>query len=310
MKRYDFESFDDFDESGVAGYREAVTVIHENGWIKADLVTECKSWKTALKRFFKSVPELKESWYECIVECIESGYWKANDYKLADGTRNPIPGWAWEVECMDDGLWYVYVGENQADCSSEQPANEEESAESVAETSEEKKDEGVKMGNAIVLKSNAAKNLEQLIDTAECSQSLEFYHGVINASQKKGFLLYGERESLIERLEKRRSEIEKPAQLPQQVISESGLYCYTPEMGQAKPECQIEASRSYDGRHYHLYTPLGLRGRGISFGAVCSANNFVGDDDYRIGWNKYLVTEKAFEKLQKQYSICMEVFLD
>lgn len=306
MKRYDFESFDEFDESGVAGYREAVTVIHENGWIKADLVTECKSWKTALKRFFKAVPELKESWYECIVECIESGCWKANDYELADGSHNPIPGWAWEVECMDDGLWYVYVGENQADCSSEQPATEE-SAESV---SEEKKDEGVKMENAIVLKSNAAKNLEQLIDMAECSQSLEFYRSVINTSQKKGFLLYGEHGSLLERLLKRKAEIEKPAQLPNRTIRESGLCCFTPEMGQSKPKCQIEASCSHDGRHYHLYTPLVLNGRGISFGYVCAADNFVRDDDYRIGWNKYFVTAKAFEKLQKQYSICMEAALD
>ena len=187
MKRYDFESFEEF-FNGKVGLGYEMAMVFHGDWVRALLCTECKSWETALIRFFKAVPEFKDL-HGRMIKAIDNGCWSASS-----------DGYKWEVGCIDDGLWSVYVSKNQADCSSEQPANEEESAESVAEASEEEKDEGEKMGNAIVLKSNAAKNLERLIDIAECSQSLEFYYGVINASQKDGNLLYGERESLIERL--------------------------------------------------------------------------------------------------------------
>lgn len=42
------------------------------------------------------------------------------------------------------------------------------------------------------------------------------------------------------------------------------LHCYTPEMGQRKPEVRMEASLSYYGKHYFVDTPLELKGRGIT----------------------------------------------
>ena len=44
----------------------------------------------------------------------------------------------------------------------------------------------------------------------------------------------------------------------------NGLHCYTPEMGQRKPEVKMEASLSYYGKHYFVDTPLELKGRGIT----------------------------------------------
>ena len=99
---------------------------------------------------------------------------------------------------------------------------------------------------------------------------------------------------------------EKPAEIPEK----PGLYCYTPEMGEQKPKCQIEAERSYYGRHYHINTPLELKGRGIKKDGVKEAKNLRPNYQYMAGWFEYTVTERAFEKLQEQYTISQELLLD
>lgn len=99
---------------------------------------------------------------------------------------------------------------------------------------------------------------------------------------------------------------EKPAAIPEK----PGLYCYTPEMGEQKPKCQIEAERSYYGRHYHINTPLELKGRGIKKDGVKEAKNLRPNYQYMDGWFEYTVTERAFEKLQEQYTISQELLLD
>ena len=81
-------------------------------------------------------------------------------------------------------------------------------------------------------------------------------------------------------------------------------------MGEQKPKCQIEAERSYYGRHYHIDTPLELKGRGITFDRVLEAKNLTASARYRVGWREYTVTERAFKKLQEQYTISQEVLLD
>lgn len=113
MKRYDFNSFEEFSEAEVSTEWEALTVVTENGWIKADLMTECKSWKTALRRFFRALdPSSAEEfsgWYECMRESAENGYFKMNDSRMADGSRNPYMSYAWEIEEMNDGEWYIFL---------------------------------------------------------------------------------------------------------------------------------------------------------------------------------------------------------
>ena len=91
IMRRDFSSFAAYHDSGVAIKDDIVAVVKENGWIKADLSTECKRWKTA------------------IIEAAESGYWKQSDFYMGDSSVNPYPGYSWEVENLGDDLWYIHL---------------------------------------------------------------------------------------------------------------------------------------------------------------------------------------------------------
>lgn len=152
MKRYDFNSFDELSAAEVSGEWEALTVVTEGGWIKADLVTECKSWKTALRRFFKALnPDnsgLFNGWCECMMESAENGYFKGNDFTMADGSRNPCPSYAWEIEEMNDGEWYIFLNihpgeyETENDGETTEEAAESESETETSESSESETDGG------------------------------------------------------------------------------------------------------------------------------------------------------------------------
>lgn len=110
MKVRFYDSMHEFELSETSGNYEEVSVVRENGWIKCDLMTECKRYQTALRRFFKAlenVPEVYE-WRETLEESTENGYFKMDDLTMADGSRNPVPGYVWGVEEYD-GCWYVYV---------------------------------------------------------------------------------------------------------------------------------------------------------------------------------------------------------
>ncbi len=87
----------------------------------------------------------------------------------------------------------------------------------------------------------------------------------------------------------------------------NGLHCYTPEMGQRKPDVKMEARLSHYGNHYIVDTPLKLKGRGIAQQEV----HWVDGCQKQIeNWLSYRVTEAAFAKLQTQYPISMECLLD
>jgi hypothetical protein len=77
-----------------------------------------------------------------------------------------------------------------------------------------------------------------------------------------------------------------------------GVYSFTPEMGQRKPNCQMQVSIGHYGGYY-IRTKIELKGRGI---------NLV--DTSETGVNRYKVTDNAYEKLKSEYSISMESNLD
>lgn len=79
-----------------------------------------------------------------------------------------------------------------------------------------------------------------------------------------------------------------------------GTYLYTPEMGQKKPSCDLEATLSRDGKHYLIKSKIELSGQGIR------PDNYTDKE----GRSWYYVTEKAYQKLKKQYSISMKCYLD
>lgn len=91
-------------------------------------------------------------------------------------------------------------------------------------------------------------------------------------------------------------------------INATGLTSYYPEMGEKKPEAQIEARLSHYGKHWYLSTRLTLKGRGIKFVRTNTAAD-MRPGSYRVGWNEYCVTELAFEKLCKEYAISTESLL-
>ncbi len=82
-----------------------------------------------------------------------------------------------------------------------------------------------------------------------------------------------------------------------------GVHSHTPEMGQRKVHCQMEARLGHYGNHYFVYTPLELKGRGITYLDTLVMGR-------RNGWHSYRVTENAFSKLTETYSVSMELLLD
>ena len=84
---------------------------------------------------------------------------------------------------------------------------------------------------------------------------------------------------------------------------------YTPEMGQAKPEADIEARLGHYGNHYFLTSRVELKGRGINFLHTNTADNCV-PGSHRIGQHEYRVTIAAYERLCKTHRVSYEMLLD
>ena len=70
----------------------------------ADACITCAKAKTAVKRFFEALDsktDYFDGWKETILEAMENGFYSQNEMEIA--------GWAWEVENIDDGLWYISI---------------------------------------------------------------------------------------------------------------------------------------------------------------------------------------------------------
>lgn len=158
--------------------------------------------------------------------------------------------------------------------------------------------------------SNGYDNLARLIAVAATTDVLNFYMESIEELEKNGVLMDGEAEKLVEQGRVKRFEIAAPEPQEPERVEGAGVYSYTPEMGEQKPDCQMEAQLSYYGKHYFVDTPLELKGRGITLIKQYGENDFSHPGDYRVGWYEYQVTKLAFEKLKEKYSISMERYLD
>ena len=158
--------------------------------------------------------------------------------------------------------------------------------------------------------SNGYDNLVRLIDAAITLDILNIYIESIQRMEEKGYLFDGEAEKLIEQGRKKRFEISRPDPQEPERVEGAGVYSYTPEMGQQKPECQMEASLAYYGKHYFVDTPIELKGRGITLLRQYEEKDFCTPGNHKVGWYEYCVTKKAFEKLKAEYSISMERLLD
>ena len=156
----------------------------------------------------------------------------------------------------------------------------------------------------------AFMNLTQLVELASDNLMGEGYAKLMEDCYRKSEFRPGEFETLQEQIRKKRLENAKPKKKPAVAPTKPGLYCYTSEMGDQKPDCQIEVGLScYDG-HYHISTPLELKGRGIKKDCVFQAKNLCANYQYMDGWFEYSVTKRAFEKLKEQYTMSLEILLD
>lgn len=164
--------------------------------------------------------------------------------------------------------------------------------------------------NIITLKSAAAGNLEQLVQAADSTGQLAFYDGTVESCKANNFLLMGEYERLKDLIRAKRLKIAEAEKKAAEDVKGPGLHCFAPEMGEQRPNCQIVAMRSYYGKHYHIYTPLQLKGRGVELVGLVSAMTAQKLFHMENNCVEYLVTARAFEKLQKEYSISMECCLD
>lgn len=99
---------------------EYPTLIDDGDRILMDMITYCKSWKTAVKRFRKAFAECGScvsGWIDAIEENCGDGYFADRDGWKPAWTSDPkeIEEWAklgkyaWAVEEIDEGCWYVYL---------------------------------------------------------------------------------------------------------------------------------------------------------------------------------------------------------
>ena len=108
MKIMYFESYDEFDLCENKQDEELIAVVKRQNGLCADLLTETKSWKVAINRFFRELRkagfyQLAE-WEEVVRESCESGVFA--DKEINPYARGYAGGWFYEVENHGD-LWYV-----------------------------------------------------------------------------------------------------------------------------------------------------------------------------------------------------------
>lgn len=90
-----------------------VDIVENELTVCADGEFECKSWKVALRRFFKALAgdTRFDGWdAQGLSESIGYGYWKdaATLYDRTTGECRYIPGgYHWSVEPTIDGCWYI-----------------------------------------------------------------------------------------------------------------------------------------------------------------------------------------------------------
>lgn len=120
-----FKSFSDFEEwteqfENTSDYMY-VPIVVDDGWkVAVDFFTECKSWKTALKRFRKTFSFVNEEipvWIDTMEESCSNGCFKDVDGWKPANTLDPDDinecakngTYGYGVEENSEGCWYIYL---------------------------------------------------------------------------------------------------------------------------------------------------------------------------------------------------------
>lgn len=147
--------------------------------------------------------------------------------------------------------------------------------------------------------STAFVNLKGFFEVCDKVETCNFYLDTVETLAANGDITEREMYTLRRIGRQKRIELAHPVKKEAETVTAPGTYLYTPEMGQTKPDCQIEASLSYYGKHYQLKTHLDLKGRGITLKET---------RDNGVKW--YTVTRRAYDLLEQQYTISYESRLD
>ena len=158
--------------------------------------------------------------------------------------------------------------------------------------------------------STGYNNFVRFFETCSSVKTCNFYLDSIEILFQRGDISESEMFALRRIGRQKRLKLAQPVEREPVKAEGSGVYTYTPEMGEGKPACQMEATRAYYGKHWFVDTPVEIRGRGITFLKKYAETDFCDPSDHMVGWNEYQVTKNAFEKLKAQYSISHEVCLD
>lgn len=107
IKVVEFENFDQYAESRVSGESEVLAIVGGKN-VCADLMTKCKSWKTAVKRFFGALEgdERFSGWKESVTESAENGFFQWIEEEYIGGGNAKRTGRFFTVEEYD-GEWYI-----------------------------------------------------------------------------------------------------------------------------------------------------------------------------------------------------------
>lgn len=161
-----------------------------------------------------------------------------------------------------------------------------------------------------IKESNGYKNLSALFAICDTVESCNFYLESVEYLFNNGDITQNELYTLRRIGRQKRLDLAAPAKKEPEKAEKAGTYRYTPEMGESKPECQMEARRAYYGKHYFIDTPLTLKGRGITFIKTYAPGELMESGRYKTGWNHYQVTERAYGLLEEKYTISRECLLD
>lgn len=105
MKVRHFNSFDNYELSIDNGYEiDVVDIVRYENRVCADMLTFCKTWKTAVNRFFKAIENETEfdGWKDCIIESCNNGC-----FQDAECINGHCVGWHYQIEQHEDDMWYI-----------------------------------------------------------------------------------------------------------------------------------------------------------------------------------------------------------
>lgn len=120
-----FKNFEAFEEwilqfENCYEWEQIPTAIDDGFKVSMDLFTECKNWKTVLRRFEKAFSHINSevhTWVEGMQESCESGYFRDTTGCYPAWTNDPeeikefLKGgaYSWALEEVREGYWYVYL---------------------------------------------------------------------------------------------------------------------------------------------------------------------------------------------------------